>query len=106
MQVSSLRLQGPQQRGATKLLSMSRQQLSIVVGLLTGHLGLNGHLHKIGKDIKILYTEGVSMKLLNICYVNVKPWQYHRVNFLDKVLESFNNSHKSQWIYFDCLPQK
>ena len=29
---------------------MNRQQVSIVVGLLTGHLGLNGHLYKIGKD--------------------------------------------------------
>jgi hypothetical protein len=33
---------------------MSRQQLSIVIGLLTGHLGLYGHLHRIGKDINPL----------------------------------------------------
>ena len=33
---------------------MSRQQLSVVVGLLTGHLGLYGHLHRIGKDINPL----------------------------------------------------
>ena len=33
---------------------MSRQRLSIVVGLLTGHLGLYGHLHRIGKDINPL----------------------------------------------------
>ena len=33
---------------------MSRQQLSVVIGLLTGHLGLNGHLYKIGKDINPL----------------------------------------------------
>jgi hypothetical protein len=46
------------------------------------------------------------MKLLNICYVNVKLWQYHEVTFLDEVLESFNNSHMSQRIYFDGLPQK
>ena len=39
---------------ATKLLSMSRQQLSIVVGVLTGDLGLCGHLHKTGKDINPL----------------------------------------------------
>ena len=65
-------MEGPQQKRATKLLSMSRQQLSIVVGLHTGHLGLYGHLHRIGKDIN-LYAEGVStaMKLLNTCYVNV-----------------------------------
>ena len=37
-----------------KLLNMSRQQLSVVIGLLTGHLGLNGHLYKIGKDINPL----------------------------------------------------
>ena len=33
---------------------MSRQQLSIVVDLLTEHLGLIGHLHRIGKDINPL----------------------------------------------------
>ena len=33
---------------------MSRQQVSVVFGPLTGHLGLNGHLHKIGKDINPL----------------------------------------------------
>ena len=47
-------MEGPQQGRATKLLSMSRQQLSVVVGMLTGHLGLNGHLSKIGKDINPL----------------------------------------------------
>ena len=30
------------------------QKLPIVVGLLTGHLGLYGHLHRIGKDINPL----------------------------------------------------
>ena len=48
-------MEGPQQGRATKLLSMSRQQLSVVIGLLTGRLGLNGHLYKIGKDINPLY---------------------------------------------------
>jgi hypothetical protein len=38
---------GPQQGRATKLLNMSRQQLSVVIGLLTVHLGLSGHLYKI-----------------------------------------------------------
>ena len=37
-----------------KLLSISRQQLSIVIGLLIGHLGLKGHLQKIGKVINPL----------------------------------------------------
>ena len=37
-----------------KLLSMSRQQISVVIGLLTGHLGLHGHLHESGKDINPL----------------------------------------------------
>ena len=44
-------MEGPQQSRATKLLNVSRQQLSVVIGLPTGHLGLNGHLYKIGKDI-------------------------------------------------------
>ena len=46
-----------QQGRATKLLNMSRQQLSVVIGLLTGHLDLNGHLYKIGKDINPLLGE-------------------------------------------------
>ena len=46
--------EGPQQSRVTKLLSMSRQQLSIVLGLLTGHLGPYGHLYRIGKDINPL----------------------------------------------------
>ena len=47
-------MEGPQQGLATKLLNLSRQQISGVIGLLTGHLGLNGHLYKIGKDINPL----------------------------------------------------
>ena len=47
-------MEGPQQSRATKLLNMCRQQLSVVIGLLTGNLGLNGHLYKIGKDINPL----------------------------------------------------
>ena len=55
------------------------------------------------ESISILYAEGVStaMELLNACYVNVNPCQCHGITFLDKVLESFNNSHMSQWTYFD-----
>ena len=54
MTVSTLKviMEGPLQGRATKLLNMSRQQLSVVICLLTGHLGLSGHLHKIGKDIQ------------------------------------------------------
>ena len=47
-------MEGSQQSRANKLLSMSRQQLSVVIGLLTGHLGIYGHLHKIGRDINPL----------------------------------------------------
>jgi hypothetical protein len=43
-------MDGPQQGNAIKLLNMSRQQLSVVFGRLTGHIGLNGHLYQIGKD--------------------------------------------------------
>jgi hypothetical protein len=42
-------MEGPQQGRATKLLNMSKQQLSVDIGLLAGHLGLNGQLYKIGK---------------------------------------------------------
>jgi Ribonuclease HI len=51
---SKAHMEGPQQSRATKLLNMSRQQLSIVIGLLTGHLCLYDHLHKIGEDINPL----------------------------------------------------
>jgi Ribonuclease HI len=54
-------MEGPEQSRATKLLSMSRQQLFVVIGLPTGHLGLSGHLHKIGKDINL-----VCRKCLNV----------------------------------------
>ena len=47
-------MEGPQQGKAITLLNMSRQQPSVVIGLLTEHLGLNGHLYKIGKDINPL----------------------------------------------------
>ena len=47
-------MEGSQQSRTLKLLSMSRQQLSIVIGLLTGNLDLLGHLHKIGKDLNRL----------------------------------------------------
>ena len=49
--ISKALVEGAQQGRAIKLLNMSRQQLSVVIGLLTGHLDLNGQLHKIGKDI-------------------------------------------------------
>ena len=37
-----------------------RQQLSVVTSLLTGHIGLNGHLYKIGKDINPLCRRRLS----------------------------------------------
>ena len=94
-------MEGPQQSRANKLLSISRQQLSIVVGLLTGHLGLYDHLHTIGKDINLLcrsYLNGNETveHLLCECESLTISW----VAFLDKVLESFNNSHMSQMDLF------
>ena len=47
-------MEGPQQGRVIKLQNMSRQQLSVVIGLLTGHLGINDHLYKIGRDINPL----------------------------------------------------
>ena len=49
----------PHGKASTRqLLNMSRQQISVVIGLLTGHLGLYGHLYKIGKDINPLCRNG------------------------------------------------
>ena len=78
-------MEGHLQGRATKLLNMSRQQLSVVIGLLTGHFGLSGHLYKIGKDINPLCRRcSVAMKLLSTCYVNVNPKQCHGVAFWTK----------------------
>ena len=89
-----------------KLLNMSRQQLSVVIGLLTGYLGLNGHLYKIGRDINPLCRRCLNGDVIVEHLLHVNPCQCHGVAFLDKVLESLNNSHMSQWTYFDGLPQK
>ena len=43
--------QDGQNNNANKLLSMSGQPISVVIGVLTWHLGLYGHLHNIWKDI-------------------------------------------------------
>ena len=55
-------MEGPQQGRATKLLNMSWQQLSIVVSLLTRHLGLYWHLHRFGMDINPLYRRCLNGK--------------------------------------------
>ena len=67
-------MEGPQQGRAIKLLNMSRQQLSVVIGLLIGYLGLNVHLYKIGKDINPLCRRCFyGNETVNTCYVNVNP---------------------------------
>jgi hypothetical protein len=65
---------GPQQGRDTKLLSMSRHQLSIIVGLHTGHLGLYGHLYRIGKDINPLCRKGLKgNKTVEHLHVKANP---------------------------------
>jgi hypothetical protein len=41
-------IQGPSAKRAKELLNLERNQLRWVVGLLTGHCHLNGHLFKLG----------------------------------------------------------
>jgi hypothetical protein len=41
-------IQGPSAERAKELLNLNRNQLRWVVGLLTGHCHLNGHLFKLG----------------------------------------------------------
>ena len=97
-------MEGPQQGRATKLLSMSRQQLSTVVGLLTGHIGLYGHLHRLGKDMNPLRKRclnGNETVEHLLCECESLTMSRGRI-----FGQSFNNSHMSQWIYFDCLTQK
>jgi hypothetical protein len=96
---------GPQQSRAIKLLNMSRQQVSVVIGLLTGHLGLNGHLHNIGKDINPLCRRCFNGNE-TVEHLLCESLTVYGVAFLEKVLESFKNSHMSQWTHFDGLPQK
>ena len=81
------------------------QKLFVVTCLLTGHLGLNGHLNKIGKDINPLCRRCLNGNE-TVGHLLCECESLKMSAFSDKVLESFNNSHMSQWIYFDGFPQK
>ena len=101
-------MEGPQQGRTTKLLSMSRQQLSVVVCLLTGHLGLYGHLHRIGKDINPLCRRSLNGN------ETVQHLLCERKSLIIPQGRSFGQSfgelqklsHVPQWTYFDDLPPK
>ena len=100
-------MEGPQQGKATKLLIMIRQQQPVVIALLAGNLGINGYLHKIGKDINHLCGSCLNgNQTVEHLLCECESLTMSRVAFLDKVLESFNNSHMSQWTYFEGLSQK
>ena len=45
---SKLMIAGPDREKATKLLGLSREELRLLVGILTGHCGLNRHLSVMG----------------------------------------------------------
>ena len=97
-------MEGSQQGKATRLLNMSRQQLPIVIGLLTGHLGLNGHLYKIGKDINPLCRRCLSgNETVEHLLCECGSLTISQGRIFGQRLESFNNSHMSQWTYFDGL---
>jgi hypothetical protein len=100
-------MKGPQESRAIKQLNMSRQQLSVVFGLLTGHLGLNSHLHKIGNDVNPLCRRCLNgNEIVEHMLCECESLKMPRGLILDKVLKSFKNSHMSQCTYFDGLPQK
>ena len=85
-----------QQGRAIKLLNMSMQQLSVVISLLTGHLGLNGYLFKIGKDINPLCRRCLNGKeTVEYLLCECESLTMSVATFFKKVLESFNNSHMS-----------
>ncbi|KAJ8973499.1 hypothetical protein NQ317_018772 [Molorchus minor] len=61
--VKSLKLRMIQKTSREKtkeLLLMSRKQIKVIVGLLTGHCALKGHLHRIG-----LYNGDLKCRLCN-----------------------------------------
>ena len=58
-------------------------------------------VNKVKKERSDTYLRESSVSLWRHIVTRIKG-----VAFLDKVLESFNNSHMSQWTYFDGLPQK
>jgi len=98
-------MEGPQQSRANELLCMSWQKLSVVIGLLTGHLDLNDHLHKIGKDINPLCRRCLnSNETVEHLLCECESLTISCGHIFDIVLESFNKSHMSQWIYFDGFP--
>ena len=100
-------MEGPQQGRATnKLLNMSRQQLSVVIGLFAGHLGLNGHLHKIGKDINPLCRRCLNGNetLEHLCECESLTMSRGRT-FGQSFGELQQLSHVPV-TYFDGLPQK
>ena len=81
--------------------------LSVVISLLTGYLGLNGHLYKIGKDINPLCRRCLNgNETVEHLLCECESLTMSRDRILDKVFENFNSSHMSKWIYFDGLPQK
>jgi hypothetical protein len=49
-------IQGPPARRTKELLRVNRNQLRLVVGLLTGHCRLKGHLFKLG--LTVLFAKG------------------------------------------------
>jgi hypothetical protein len=101
-------LEGPQQGRATKLLNMSSQQLSVVICLLTGHLGLKGHLHKTGKDINPLCIRCLNgNETVEHLLCECESLTMSRGRIFGQIFGQLQQlSHVPQWTYFDELPQK
>jgi hypothetical protein len=100
-------MEGPQQGRATKLLSMSMQQLSVVIGLLTGHLRLNGHLYKIGKDINPLCRRCLNAnETVEHLLCECESLTISRGHIFGQSFGELQQLSMSQWMYFDGLPQK
>ena len=100
-------MEGPQQGRATKLLNMSRQQLSVVIGLLTGHLCLIDHLYKIGKDINPLCRRCLSgNETVEHLLCEYESLTTSRGRILGQSFGVLQQLSHVQWIYFDGLQQK
>jgi hypothetical protein len=66
-------ISGPSARRTKNLLELNRDQLRCVVGLLTGHCHLKGHLFKLELMIQLVQGACKKMNQPHISYVIVRP---------------------------------
>jgi len=67
----------PSAKRGGELLNLSRNQLIIMMELLTGHSYLKGHVYKLGLiDSPECGTGKQAFEWSHMLFVNVRHWQY------------------------------